>query len=452
MWRSLRFRLLLTTLLVVIVAVSVTALFASGTTAREFHRYLLRGNIGQAQHFSLLLARAYDQEQTWAGIQPLVEQLGHISGNRVVLADTGGRVVADSDRELVGQIVGADWPAPLDSVIVAGRPVSRLYLNPVAGPSSHDLSFLAAVNHFVLVGALVAGAIAVLVTLALSHRIVRPIELLTAAARQMEKGDLTGRVSLRSGGEIGQLAAAFNAMADGLARLEQLRRQMVGDVAHELRTPLTNIRGYLEAARDGLVRPDTALVNNLYEEVMLLNRLVDDLQELALAEAGQLPLERRLVDVSEVARLATEAIRPQAEAAGLTLALDLPSDLPPVEADPHRVGQVLRNLFNNALEFTPPGGQVSLTVRLKETWVCLEVSDSGPGIAPEQLPFVFERFYRADPSRARATGGAGLGLAIVKQLVEAHGGRVWAESRSGTGSVFGFTLPIAISSFQLKDV
>jgi signal transduction histidine kinase len=435
----------MTTLFVVIVAVSVTALFASGTTTREFHRYILRSNTGQAQHFSLLLAHAYNQAQTWAGIQPLVEQLGQVSGNQVVLADTGGRVVADSDRELVGQAVEADWPAPSSNFVVAGKPMGALYLNPLAEPSPHDLGFLAAVNHFVLVGALMAGAIAVLVTLALSHHIVRPIELLTATTRRMEKGDLTGRISLRSGDEIGQLATAFNAMADGLTRLEQLRRNMVGDVAHELRTPLTNIRGYLEAARDGLVTPDMALVDNLYEEVMLLNRLVDDLQDLALAEAGQLPLERRPVEVSEVARMATEAIRPQVEARGLELSLDLPSDLPPVAADPHRIGQVLRNLFNNALEFTPHGGQITLTARLDGTWVCLEVSDSGPGIAPEQLPFVFERFYRADSSRARATGGAGLGLAIVKQLVEAHGGRVWVKSTSGAGSLFGFTLPVASS-------
>jgi signal transduction histidine kinase len=446
MGRSLRFRLLVTTIFVVIVAVSVTALFASGTTAGEFHRYVLYNNTRLMEHFSLLLAGIYDQEQTWEGVQPSVEHLGWVSGNRIVLADAAGRVVADSDRELVGQTVGADWPAPLDNIIVAGRLVGRLYLNPVAGPSPVELGFLAAVNRLVLVGALIAGAIAVLVTLALSHRIVRPLEQLTATARQMEKGDLTGRVNIRSGDEIGQLASAFNAMADGLARLEQLRRKMVGDVAHELRTPLTNIRGYLEAARDGLVRPDAALVDNLYEEVMLLNRLVDDLQELALAEAGQLPLERRPVDVGAVARIATEAIRLQAEAAGLELSLDLPSDLPPVEADPDRIGQVLRNLFNNALEFTPPGGQVTLTARLDGTWVCLEVGDSGPGIAPEQLPFVFERFYRADPSRARATGGAGLGLAIVKQLVEAHGGRVWVKSTPGTGSWFGFTLPVALSS------
>ncbi len=443
MGRSLRFRLLATIILVVIVAVSVTALFASGTMALEFHRYMLRYTTRQMQHFSLLLAGAYAQSQSWEGIQPSVEHLGWVSGNRIVLADVTGQVVADSGGELVGQAVGAGWPAPSGSIVVAGRPVGTLYLNPVAGPAPGDAGFLVVVNRSILAGALLVGASTVLVTLALSHRIVRPVELLTTAVQKMEQGDLTARVRIRSRDEIGQLADAFNAMADSLARLEQLRRKMVSDVAHELRTPLTNIRGYLEAARDGLVTPDAALVNNLYEEVMLLNRLVDDLQELALAEAGQLPLERRPVDVAEVARMAVEAIRPQAEARSLELSLDLPSDLPPVAADPHRVGQVLRSLFNNALEFTPPGGQVSLTVRREGTWVCLEMGDSGPGIAPEQLPFVFERFYRADPSRARATGGAGLGLAIVKQLVEAHGGRVWAKSTPGTGSWFGFTLPVA---------
>jgi methyl-accepting chemotaxis protein len=211
MWRSLRFRLLAAIILAVLVAVSVTAIFASRTTAGEFNRYKLHGNTMQAQRFSMLLTRAYRQVQSWEGIQPLVEQLGQVSDNRVVLADAAGRIVADSDLELAGQAVGSDWPEPSGSVIVAGRPVGRLYLNPVAGPALVDLGFLAAVNRFVLAGALMAGAIAMLITLALAHYIVRPIELLTTAARQMEKGDLTTRVSVRSGDEIGQLASAFNA-------------------------------------------------------------------------------------------------------------------------------------------------------------------------------------------------------------------------------------------------
>jgi two-component system sensor histidine kinase BaeS len=238
-------------------------------------------------------------------------------------------------------------------------------------------------------------------------------------------------------------------MADGLARQEQLRRNMVSDVAHELRTPLTNIRGYLEAAQDGVMPLDAALVDNLHEEAMLLNRLADDLQELALAEAGQLRLEHQPVAIGDMAQAAAEAVRPQVDARRLRLSLDLPPALPLVEADAHRVAQVLRNLLNNAMDFTPRGGQITIAARREGAFVLTEVYDTGPGIAPEHLPFVFERFYRADKSRARTTGGAGLGLAIVKQLIEAQGGRVWVNSTLGVGAAFGFALPV---SGKVQDV
>ena len=447
MWHSLRFRLLASTVLVVIVAVSVTALFASRSTASEFTSYLEHGSARQQHRFVMMLTNAYAQAQTWDGVQPLVEQLGQFTGERAVLADANGKIVGDSGRDLVGKAVNANW-SPSGRIVVAGTQVGALYFNSAAKPSPADAGFLATVNRAVLVGAMVAGVVAVLVTLALSHRIVRPVELLTAAARRMETGDLTARVNVASGDEIGELARAFNSMAGGLARLEQLRRNMVSDVAHELRTPLTNIRGYLEAAQDGMIAPDATLVNNLYEEAMLLNRLVDDLRELALAEAGQLHLERQPVDMGDVARAALEAVRARAEERGLQLSLDAPSTegMPLVEADPHRIRQVLCNLLNNALDFTPRGGRVTTVVQPDGQWVRIEVRDTGRGIAPEHLPFVFERFYRADRSRARATGGAGLGLAIVKQLVEAHGGRVWVTSEPGNGCVFGFILPVTASS------
>jgi len=447
MWHSLRFRLLAATILVVIVAVGVTALFASRSTASEFYGYLEHGSLMQQRRFVMLLTNAYAQAQTWDDVQPLVEQLGQFTGERAVLADANGKIVGDSGRDLVGKTVNANW-SPSSRIVVAGAQVGALYFNSAAERSPADASFLAAVNRAVLVGALVAGVVAVLVTLALSHRIVRPVELLTAAARRMETGDLTARVNVASGDEIGELARAFNSMAGGLARLEQLRRNMVSDVAHELRTPLTSIRGYLEAAREGVVALDVKLADNLYEEAMSLNRLVDDLQELALAEAGQLHLERQPVDMGDVARAALEAVRARAEERGLQLSLDTPSaeGMPLVEADPHRIRQVLCNLLNNALDFTPRGGRVTTVVQPDGQWVRVEVRDTGRGIAPEHLPFVFERFYRADKSRTRATGGAGLGLAIVKQLVEAHGGRVWADSAVGAGSVFSFVLPVAVES------
>jgi two-component system sensor histidine kinase BaeS len=220
---------------------------------------------------------------------------------------------------------------------------------------------------------------------------------------------------------------------------------MVTDVAHELRTPLTNIRGYLEALQDGVVEPERRIIDSLYGEAMLLNHLVDDLQELSLAEAGHLKLERQPVALADVVDRAVEAVRPRAGAEEIMLQVDLPEDLL-VDVDPQRIGQVLRNLLENALTHTPPGGEIAMVGHVEGQWVEVSVRDTGSGIAAEDLPYVFERFYRADKSRSRDTGGAGLGLAIARQLVEAHGGRIWVESTKGKGSTFTFALPISISS------
>jgi len=443
MWRSLRFRLLMATILVVLVAVSFTSLIASSTTAGTFRHFVRHDREDRIQRFATVLGAVYAQAQSWEMAQPMAEGIGTLVDARIVVADVNGNVVGDSGRELVGKTVGANWPAPLVDVAVDGVTVGRLYLNPTGGPQVADMAFMRTVNRSIVLGALIGSLVAVIVMLAISHRIIQPVERLTAAAHQMEKGDLTARVNVQSSDEIGQLARAFNAMANGLARQEQLRRNMVSDVAHELRTPLTNIRGYLEAVQDGVMPLDTALADNLYEEAMLLNRLADDLQELALAEAGQLRLERQPVDIGEMAQAAAEAVRPQVDARGLRLSLDMPPGLW-VEADAHRVAQVLRNLLNNAMDFTPRGGQITIAARREGAFVCMEVRDTGPGIAPEHLPYVFERFYRADKSRARTTGGAGLGLAIVKQLIEVQGGRVWVNSTLGAGSAFGFALPILV--------
>jgi signal transduction histidine kinase len=243
--------------------------------------------------------------------------------------------------------------------------------------------------------------------------------------------------------EIGELGAAFNAMADGLARTEQLRRGMVADVAHELRTPLTNLRGYLEAMRDGVIDVRRETIDSLYEEAVLLTHLVDDMQDLTLSDAGRLSLHRAPVDPAVLVHAAAAAVHPQACQQGVDLVVEALPPLPAVYADPQRVGQVLRNLLSNALAYTPNGGSVYLSARATERVVQIDVRDTGCGIASEHLPNVFERFYRADPSRARATGGAGIGLALVKQSVVAHGGTVAVASTPGSGSCFSFTLPLA---------
>jgi signal transduction histidine kinase len=442
MLRSLRVRLLIATIFVVLIAVGVTAFVATRRTEGEFQRYVERRGPVDDRRLGILLARYYDENRGWDGVQTEVGRLAQFAGQHLVLADASGRILADSDNKLVGKTVPTRWPAPGAIIRQGDTSLAAVYVDPLGGPPDPDQAFIAAVNRSVLFGALAAGIAAVIVTLAISGRILRPVGHLTTAAEKMSQGDLSVRVPVESQDELGQLAVAFNSMAGNIEQQEQLRRNMVGDVAHELRTPLTNLRGYLEAVRDGLIPPDNALVDNLYEETMLLTRLVADLHELAQAEAGQLTLVRTPTPLSEVVEQAVEILRPQADAKDVTLAVDVPSSLPILDIDRGRIGQVLRNLLNNALAHTPAGGEIAVSAARQNGTVLVSVCDTGEGISPEDLPHVFDRFYRADRSRARQTGGYGLGLAIVKQLVQAHGGTVTVESQLGQGSVFKFTLPV----------
>ena len=443
-FHSLRFRVLVALIVVIAVAVGVVSFLASRATSGEFQRYVERGGMMRHQRFEMYLAGHYMRIRGWSGVQPLVEQIGEISGERTVLADGEGQIVADSANKLIGQTVTQDWADPVALIRQRGLLVGAVYVDPLGlADDPQREAFLAAINRALLLAAVVAGLAAVLLTAGLSRRILGPVSTLTAAARRMERGDLSQRVEVQSNDEIGELARAFNAMADGLTRLEDLRRSMVSDVAHELRTPLSNIRGYLEALQDGIVEPKREVIDSLHEEAMLLNRLVDDLQELALAEAGRLKLECQSVAPADLVNKATDAARAQAAAKGITLLTDLQEDLPLVQADPQRIEQVLGNLLSNALSHTLSGGEVVVAAQARESEVELSVSDTGEGILPEHLPYIFERFYRADKSRSRATGGTGLGLAIARQLVEAHGGQIEVESEVGQGTVFTFTLPVA---------
>jgi signal transduction histidine kinase len=385
----------------------------------------------------------------------------------LVVTSAQGRVIVDSSGELGGRMVTPDMVAQLEPLPVP-RPSDVLFVRRTASsqetvtwtralpvpapdvlpflaldagvPDNREQVFVSAVTRSLLVGVLVGGGVAVALALAFARGILRPIGALTAAARHMEQGDLSQRVVVHSDDEIGRLGHAFNGMAEGLARTEQLRRTMVTDVAHELRTPLTNLRGYLEAVRDGVTLPRPEVIESLYEEAMLLSHLVDDLQDLSLSEGGRLVLRREAVDVHALLTSAAQSIGPRAS--GLEVTVEVTPELPMAWADPQRIGQVLRNLLANAVTHTAPGGRVTLRAAASGEHLRIEVRDTGSGIAAEHVPNVFERFYRADPSRTRATGGAGIGLAIVKQLVEAHGGTVGLASVLGEGSCFAFTLPV----------
>jgi two-component system sensor histidine kinase BaeS len=283
-------------------------------------------------------------------------------------------------------------------------------------------------------------AVALLVTLLAGRRLVRPVRALTRAAQRMASGDRSTRVQAKGRDELARLGDAFNVMAESVEAYEQQRKVMVSDIAHELRNPLANVRGYLEGVGDGVVVLDMALVDSLLEESLLLQRLVDDLQDLALADAGRLRVHPEPLDAVELAEQVVSAKQPQALAGGVTLVV-VAKEPAPVVADPARLRQALGNLVANALRYTPPGGSVAVRIDNDHTGVTVAVADTGTGIDPDHLPHLFDRFYRADSSRSRATGGSGLGLAIVRHLAEAHGGRVFVESTVGAGSTFTVWLP-----------
>jgi signal transduction histidine kinase len=275
----------------------------------------------------------------------------------------------------------------------------------------------------------------------LARSLTRTLRELTVATVKVAKGDLEQQVPIRSNDELGELAASFNQMSSDLAQSRDLRRQMTADIAHELRTPLTVVLGHTEALSDGALPPDPETFEIIYDETKRLNRLVEDLRTLSLSDAGELHLNRHRTPPGDLLERAAAARKSEAKAKDIALQIESAVELPAVEVDPDRMTQVLVNLLDNALRYTPGGGTISLSARRTQEGVAIEVKDTGPGIPPEDLSHLFERFYRGDKSRQREQGGSGLGLAIAKSLVESQGGQMRVESKPGEGATFIIELP-----------
>ncbi|MEK6588179.1 MAG: ATP-binding protein [Chloroflexota bacterium] len=310
-------------------------------------------------------------------------------------------------------------------------------------------SFRTAVSESLVLAASAATLAAVVVSLLVSRRVVAPVRDMIAASQRIAEGHYDERVQLRGSpvpeeiDELDQLAVTFNQMAARLERTEDIRRQLIGDVAHELRTPLSTIKGRLEGLMDGVLPPDEANLLQIYREADRLQRLVADLQELSRVEAGAFELNPRPVQVRDLVAGAADRLGRQFEEKEVMLNIELPAGLPLVVADEDRIGQVLLNLLGNALQYTPAGRSVRVRSRQVKQEIEIEIRDEGIGIPAEHLAQVFTRFYRVDRSRSRVGGGSGIGLTIAKHLVEAHGGRIWADSPGHSkGSAFTFTLPI----------
>lgn len=455
----LRTRLFLVVAVVLGASIAVSALLSRRATLVEVRAVVDRAAIAPDAARILDRAAAAVAQLPLAELDSALAAIAEDTSRRVLVADAAGRLVAASDPVLAGANVkelSADgtFVAELDdsgtqsAIQIRGAPVRRL-----AGSDGRELLLLLLPSLdedgpplIVRSGTplwvwttMATAIIAVPLVFAVARRILGPVTALTDAARRMQSGQLGVRVEARGGDELAELGRAFNGMAARLAETERLRKQMVGDIAHELRSPVTNLRCTLESIQDGLVAPDRASIDALHEETRLLERLINDLHELALAEAGQLDLRAEPVELRHVLRRAVSGATRNGDHA---VHLHVPESLPAVVGDSDRLEQVFRNLLSNAMTHTPAGGRIDVRAGEEGSVVRVDVADTGRGIDAAHLPHVFDRFYRADGSRSRVTGGAGLGLAIVRQLVTAHGGRVLAQSDgAGRGATFSVLLP-----------
>jgi signal transduction histidine kinase len=445
-------------------AIGVVAILSARATGEQFRRYVVSMGMAGQSEWTDALVQYYATQGSWDGVGDLLAQMGSGAGGgmgmgrgrgamgnagpNLAVADEDGRVVASKSGELIGELLPSSLLAQGVPLSMDGRPIGTL-LNVRPAEMMLDPqgeAFLSQVRASLAWAALLAAALSLVLGIGISRLLTAPLDRLTRAAQAVAGGDLSQRVDAQSKDEIGELGRAFNGMTSSLAEAETLRKNLMADVAHELRTPLTVVQGNLQAILDGVYPLEMAQVASLYDETRLLTRLVDDLHDLALADAGQLRLERAPVDLAALVRAAADHFAPAAEAAGVALELAVAEDVPEVAGDAGRLAQVLRNLLSNALRHTPPGGHVRVALDRAAGWARLQVADSGSGIAPEDLPHVFDRFYRGDGDRRRAGGGAGLGLAIARQLVTAHGGRIEVASPPGDGATFTVLLPRAPAS------
>ncbi len=368
-------------------------------------------------------------------IRANLNQLHELQGNRVdqpieAIAPDQAVIDGTSDRLI---------PVSVDGQTVAYLDFQRTFNAP-------PLRFLPFIDWqaILLVVAVVGGGIGVLFGVLVSRMFSAPLNALAVAADEIGAGHWDHRVKVTGTTEMKSLAQSFNKMVDQLQRNEALRRNLVADVAHELRTPITALQANIYAILDDAYPMTKTEIAGLYDQIRMLSRLVKDLHELSQAESGQLPMDRQPIDFSQTMEELVSPFRSVAESKGVRLEVDIPANLPLVSADEERINQVMHNLLNNALRYTPEGGTIEICVRRDGGWLRIEVKDTGEGIGAEHLPYVFERFYRADYARSRQRGGMGLGLAIAKAIVEAHNGKisVTSEGVPGKGTTFTVELPV----------
>lgn len=450
--RSLAFKLTLAFLLVGLTGALLVATILRQRTRSAFDQFILSR---EQQVLVANLLRYYQSNRGWEGLVPnfisIIEASPrnspgrwdvHRDWERFILVGSDRLVVYSSLPAQIGQRVSGKDLERAILLEVDGETAGWLLLAPMPRqwiPSSPEGVFLRNINQATLLSALVATALALTMGGLLAFTLTRSLRELTEATVEIARGKLGRQVKVRSKDELGELAASFNKMSEDLARATQARRQMTADIAHDLRSPLSVIAGYAEALSDGKLPGTPEVYDVLHQETRHLSRLVEDLRTLSLADAGELPLNLETTSPKSILELVAGRYSVTAKQLGIALHVEIQPDLPLLDVDLERMAQVFDNLIRNAFRYTPEGGEVLLTAAAANRTVQLQVRDNGPGIAPEDLPHIFDRFYRGDKSRLQ-NGESGLGLAIAKSIVEAHAGTIRVESALDQGTTFTIAL------------
>ena len=453
---SMRWRLFGSFALIIVIALGTIAVVTRYTTQQEVQRFLGYGGQVGLENLANRLENYYAANESWDGITSSPEarpgrgqgqgQRGNVSmglGNHILTDSAGFIQYSPQESEIGNQVSSQQLNQSID-LVVSGDIVG--YLLPEGGiptlPDNFEDLLIERVNRATVLSALVSGGIAILLSLILATLILRPVRGLTEAARKMSGGDLSQHVDVQGKGELAELGQTFNSMAQSLQEAEMRRRAMTADIAHELRNPLAIQRAHLEALQDGIYPMKSENLEPVIKQNQQLTRLVEDLRTLALVDAGSLELNKRKIDLIEVCKDTVRRFEPQAFTKNIEVLQECQHTQIWVNADRERLQQILDNLMQNALRYTPEKGRIELKLAARDQLVVLNIHNDGPQLTQEAMNHLFERFYRAEKARDRASGGTGLGLAIARQLAEAHGGSLSGSNHPDGGVVFTLTMPL----------
>lgn len=471
---SLHFRLIVGFTLVLVVSLLGVSLYVHYAAEREIERFQQETERARAERIQWIVNQYYESDEDLSGIGPALEQAKWLYNWNIEVTDAEGKPVALVSGKKIAPEAASQQTAPAfdkfknpprrpDARRTAGegrgfrkhvyklqdddkKDVASIAMGPadIPGdvPEPPMSRLLATLDTSLLWTGIAAGIVGIALVSLLSRRALLSIGVLRGAARTFGGGQYSHRVPKIGPNEIGELGETFNSMADDIQRAERQRLNLMADVAHELRTPLSNIQGYVEAMKDGVISPSDETLESVHQQVLQLNHLVEDVKLLSLLDAGALRLNFEKAAVGDVLNRSVRGFMAKAHSKEIRLSTEIDEDIPPVRMDTARILQVVDNLLENAVRHTPQGGMVTVRAGMLPTdEVFVAVEDTGEGIPDTVIENVFDRFRRADPSRARTTGGAGLGLAIAKNLVEAHGGAIEAKRGPSGGTTFRFTIP-----------